>query len=224
MKVVLFGASGMIGQGVQRECLLADDVTEVVSVVRRRSDATHAKLRELEHADFSDFSAIADELVGCDACFFTLGVSSAGMDEAAYTRVTHGFTMAAARTLFGVAPGATFVFVSGAGTDDTERGRTMWARVKGKTENDVRAIGFARAVMFRPGIILPRHGAVSKTRSYRILYMFAGPLLWGLRAIAPQLMTTTEEVGRAMLEVARHGSEQTICDTKAIRALAQRSV
>jgi uncharacterized protein YbjT (DUF2867 family) len=223
MKIVLFGASGMIGQGVQRECLLADDVTEVVSVVRRRGDATHAKLREIEHADFEDFSPIASELAGCDACFYALGVSSAGMDEAAYTRVTHGFTIAAARTLYGVAPGLTFVFVSGAGTDDTERGSTMWARVKGKTENDLRAMGFARAVMFRPGIILPKHGATSKTRSYRILYTIFGPLFWGLRAIAPQLTTTTEEIGRAMLEVARHGSDQPICDTKAIRALARRA-
>jgi len=149
MKVVLFGATGMIGQGVLRECLLAPAVTEVLTVGRAPTGKQHAKLREVTHADLGDLTAIEGDLRGADACFFCLGVSSAGMSEDAYRRITYDYTMAAARVFAALDPEATFVYVSGAGTDSTERGRSMWARVKGKTENDVLAL-LPNAYMFRP--------------------------------------------------------------------------
>src|SRR5271168_55952 len=145
MNVILFGASGMVGQGVLRECLLDPDIGKVLSVVRGPTRQQHAKLRELVHRDFYDFSTIETELYGFEACFFCLGVSSAGMTEEAYTRVTFDLTMAAARTLVKLNPGMTFIYVSGQGTDSSERRRTMWARVKGKTENALFRLPFKAA-------------------------------------------------------------------------------
>lgn len=202
MKVILFGATGMVGQGVLRECLLADDVTEVLAVGRTPVGRAHPKLRELAHRDFTDFTPVEAELAGYDACFYCLGVSSVGRDEADYTVVTHDYTVAAATVLARLNPEMTFVYVSGAGTDSTERGRVMWARVKGRTENAVLAL-FPRGCAFRPGIIQPVHGAVSKTRLYRVIYAVAAPLFPVLRKLAPKRVTTTELVGRAMLRVAR---------------------
>lgn len=219
MKVIVFGATGMIGQGVVRECLRADDVDAVVLVGRRPSGiAAHPKLREIVHADLTDVSAIDGELAGFAACFFCLGISSAGLDEAAYTRVTYDMTMAPARALARHAPDLTFVYVSGAGTDSTERGRTMWARVKGKTENALLAL-FPKAYMFRPGGIQPLHGARSQTRSYRIAYTIAWPLLPLLKLAGA--ITTTERVGLAMLEVARHGADKKLLGNADINRLAR---
>src|SRR5215213_11705312 len=152
MKVIVFGASGMVGQGVLRECLVAEDVESVLSVVRRPTGVRHAKLTELVHGDFTDFSTVRERLTGYDACFFCLGVSSVGLKEPEYTRITYDFTLAAARTLAEVNPGSTFVYVSGAGTDGSAQGRSMWARVKGQTENDVIALPL-RGYAFRPGYI-----------------------------------------------------------------------
>ena len=160
----------MVGQGVLRECLLDPDVQQILSIVRTPSDQHHAKLRELVHNDFFDYSAIEPELTGYDACFFSLGVSSAGMDEAKYTHLTYDLTLAAATTLAHLNPNMTFLYVSGAGTDSTERGRSMWARVKGKTENDILKLPFHAAYMFRPGAIQPMHGIRSKTRLYQTFY------------------------------------------------------
>jgi uncharacterized protein YbjT (DUF2867 family) len=209
----------MVGQGVLRECLLDDDVEAVLAVVRSPTGQRHPKLQEIVHADFSDFSAIADRLSGFDACFFCLGVSSAGMGEAHYRRVTFDITLAAAKILADRNPAMTFVYVSGAGTDSTERGRTMWARVKGKTENALLALPFPAAYMFRPAFIQPGPGIVSRTRSYRILYAVFGPLLPVLRALFPRFVTTTEEVGRAMLEVAKHGVPKRVIENADIIAL-----
>ncbi|MFE4970201.1 epimerase [Streptomyces sp. NPDC056660] len=169
MNVVVFGASGMVGQGVLRACLLDPTVDSVLVVVRRPLGVTHPKLTEVIHDDFTDLSAIGDRLTGLDACFYCLGVSSTGMSEAEYTRVTYDFTLAAARALVAASPGPTFTYVSGEGTDSTEQGRTMWARVKGRTENALLAMPM-NAYMFRPGYIQPRHGAVSRTRAYRVMY------------------------------------------------------
>jgi len=216
MKIVLFGASGMIGQGVLRECLAAPDVERVVSVGRAPLGITHEKLREVIHADFTDFTPIAAELA-CDACLFCLGVSSAGMSEADYTRVTHDFTVAAAQTILRVSPSCTFIYVSGAGSD--EQARSMWARVKGKTETALLAMPFKAAYMFRPGGIQPMHGAKSKTRSYRIAYTVAWPLLPVLKAFGA--ITTTERLGRAMLNAVRRGAPSKYLGTREINALAR---
>jgi uncharacterized protein YbjT (DUF2867 family) len=205
MRVVLFGATGMVGQGVLRECLLDPDVESVVSIGRGATGQQHAKLSELRHSTFLDFSAIEDQLSGFDACFFCLGVSSAGLTEEQYERITYGFTIAAARVLARLNPGMTFIYVSGMGTDSSEHGRSMWARVKGKAENELLRLPFRAAYMFRPGAIVPLHGVQSKTKLYRAFYVLLGPLLPLLQARFPRYVTTTEQIGRAMLKVAKRG-------------------
>ncbi len=221
MKVILFGATGMVGQGVLRECLLDPEVETVLAIVRSPTGQQHAKLRELVHKNFLDFSPIEGELSGYDACFFCLGVSSAGMTEQDYQRVTYDFTLAAAQPLARQNPGMTFIFVSGAGTDSTEQGRTMWARVKGKTENALLRLPFKASYMFRPAFIQPRHGITSKTKLYRILYAVMGPLYPVLKALAPKYVTTTEQVGRAMLKVARQGAPKPVLENWDINSIAQ---
>ena len=220
MRFVIFGASGMVGQGVLRECLLDPEVEQVLSVVRSASGQTDAKLREIVHGDFMDFSGIATELRGYDACFFCLGVSSAGMTEAEYTRVTYAITTAAATTLVRVNPGMVFEYVSGLGTDSTEKGRSMWARVKGKTENALLAMPYKAAYMFRPGVIVPLHGIKSKTRVYQIFYAVTTPLLPALRALFPNQVTTTERLGRAMIAVAKKGYPTKVLEMKDINQAA----
>ncbi|MEU1201545.1 NAD-dependent epimerase/dehydratase family protein [Streptomyces sp. NPDC005813] len=207
MRVVIFGASGMVGQGVLRACLLDDTVTDVLLVVRKPLGTSHPKLRELVHADFADFSAIQDELKDLDACFYCLGVSAAGRKEAEYTRITYDCTLAAARVVGAGNPALTFTYVSGEGTDSTEQGRAMWARVKGRTENALLAMDF-HAYMFRPGYIQPRHGAVSQTGSYRALYRATSWLYPVLHRIAPGHTTTTEHLGRAMIAVAKQKGDE----------------
>ncbi|MFT6673334.1 MAG: hypothetical protein ACJAVZ_004832, partial [Afipia broomeae] len=165
----------------------------------------HPKLRELVHKDFLDFSTIEKDITGYDACFFCLGVSSIGMDAERYRHLTYDITLAAARPLARLNPDMTFVYVTGAGTDSTEQGRVMWARVKGKTENDLLKLPFRAAYMFRPGAIQPLHGVRSKTAWVQALYVMTGPLLGFLHQVAPKYVTTTEEVGRAMLSVAKLG-------------------
>lgn len=221
MKIVLFGATGMVGQGVLRECLLDPEVESVLAVVRSATGQQHAKLREIIHADFTDLSAIEGQLAGLDACFFCLGVSASGMKEADYHHVTYDFTMAAAETLVRVSPAMTFIYVSGAGTDSTERGRWMWARVKGKTENALLRLPFKASYMFRPGFIQPRHGIISKTRLYRVGYAIVGPVIPLLRRMAPGYVISTEDVGRAMLQVAKHGAAERVLENQALGALSQ---
>jgi uncharacterized protein YbjT (DUF2867 family) len=220
MKVLLFGATGMVGQGVLRECLLDRDVESVVSIGRAATEQKDPKLRDVLHSDFLDFSPIEDQLAGFDACFFCLGVSSTGMNEADYQRITYGFTLAAARVLAPLNPNMTFTYVSGAGTDTSEHGRSMWARVKGKTENDLLRLSF-RAYMFRPGLIVPLHGIKSKTRLYRVFYVLLGPLLPLLRALFPNSIITTEQLGRAMLNVARGGWPKPVLEVPDIIAAAR---
>jgi uncharacterized protein YbjT (DUF2867 family) len=212
----------MVGQGVLRECLLDSGVESVLAIVRNATGQRHAKLQELVHQDFFDFSAIGSRLSGYDASFFCLGVSSAGMNEADYQRVTYDITLSAAKTLVERNPAMTFVYVSGAGTDGTGRGRTMWARVKGRTENALLELPFHGAYMFRPAFIQPGPGIASKTRSYRVLYALFGPLFPLLRTLFPGFVTTTEEVGRAMLEVAKHGAPKRVLENADIIALAGR--
>jgi uncharacterized protein YbjT (DUF2867 family) len=213
MKVLLFGATGMVGQGVLRECLLDPDVEGVVAIGRGVTGQKHPKLRELPHNNFLDFSAIEDRLSGFDACFFCLGVSSVGMTEEQYERITYGFTLAAARVLARLNPNMTFIYVSGMGTDSSERGRSMWARVKGSTENELLRLPFRAAYMFRPGAIVPLHGVQSKTKLVRVFYVLLGPLLPLLNALFPKYVTTTEQIGRAMLKIAKHGWPAPVLET-----------
>jgi uncharacterized protein YbjT (DUF2867 family) len=220
MNVIVFGATGMVGQGVVLECLDDPAVTAVLAVGRRASGLAHPKLRDLVHEDFLNYGPIADALRGYDACFFCLGVSSAGMREAEYYRLTHDVTLRAAETLVRLNPAMTFCYVSGAGTDRSERGRSMWARVKGKTENDLLRLPFKAAYMFRPGYIQPQRGVVSRTRLYRGVYAVLGPLYPVLRRLAPDAMTTTVQVGRAMIAVARRGYVRPVLETPDINAAA----
>ncbi|MFD8983936.1 epimerase [Streptomyces sp. NPDC059564] len=205
MNVLLFGGTGMLGRGVLRECLRDESVTGVLSIGRTPLGVTHPKLREHIVPDPSDLSGIAAELPDHDACFFCLGVSSVGMKEDAYRAITYDLTLAVARPLAAANPELTFVYISGEGTDSTERGRSMWARVKGKTENDLLALPF-HAYMFRPGIVQPVSGLPSKTALYRIAYVLTKPLFPILRRFAPNHVTTTEAIGRAMIAVATPGS------------------
>lgn len=202
VRVMVFGATGMVGQGVLRECLLDPQVDEVLAVGRTPLGRSHPKLRELVRADLTDLSPVSEQLTGYDACLFCLGVSSAGMSETDYRRVTYDLTLAVARTLAQVSPGLTFVYVSGQGTDSTEHGRVMWARVKGATENALLALAL-RTYLVRPGYIQPLHGITSKTRLYRAIYAVIAPLYPLIRRLLPNQVTTTEQLGRAMLALAR---------------------
>ena len=219
MKVILFGASGMVGQGVLRECLLDPAVTTVLSIVRSSTGQQHPKLREIVHNDFLDFSSLAAEMSGADACLFCLGVSSAGMSEESYRRVTHDITLAAAGTLVKLNPNMTFVFISGAGTDSSEHGRMMWARVKGQTENELLRLPFKAAYMFRPGVIVPLHGIKSRTMLYRVPYAVLGPILPLLQRLFPKYVTTTEKLGRAMLTAGKQGAPKHVLESSDINKL-----
>ena len=219
MNILLFGATGMVGQGVLRECLLDPDVRNVLSIVRTATAQQHEKLHELVHADFQDFSMIEERLTGFDACFFCLGVTSAGMSEERYRQVTYGITLAAASPLARLNPGMTFIYVSGMGADSTGRSRTMWARVRGETENAVLGLPFKAAYIFRPAAIVPLHGIKSRTSWYRILYALSGRLLPFLQPRLPKYVTTTEQVGRAMLKVVKHGAPKTVLENSDINAV-----
>lgn len=202
MKVILFGASGMVGQGVLRACLEDPEVTEVIAVVRRSLGRDERKLREVIHADFADLSPLAKDLAGADACFYTVGVSAAGRSRSEYELITYTYTVEAARVVAADNPQLTFVYVSGEGTDSSEQGRTYWARVKGRTENALLAMDM-RAYMFRPGMIQPVHGETSGTTWYRLFYTLTSPLYPLLRRVAPRYVTSTELLGRAMIAATR---------------------
>jgi uncharacterized protein YbjT (DUF2867 family) len=222
MKVLIFGATGMVGQGVVRECLRDPEVERIVTIGRSRSAAQNPALqesgfREIVHRDLANLSQIEGELAGFDACFFTLGVSSSGMKEADYERITYGLALAAAETLSRLNPGTTFIYVSGAGTDSSEQGRVMWARVKGRTENALLRLPL-KAYMFRPGIIQPLDGIKSKTPAYRFGYALMKPILPLLHWALPNQVLSTREIGQAMLAVAKRGYAKRILETNDIRA------
>lgn len=208
----------MVGQGVLRECLLAENVERVLTVGRSTTGQHHTKLIELEHSDLFDYTAIETELQNYDACFFCLGVSAAGLTEAEYCRLNHDLPLSAARTLARLNPQMTFIYVSGAGTDSTESGRIMWARVKGKTENDLLRLPFKAVHLFRPGIIQPLHGARSRTALYRFFYTIFKPLFPLLRAMLPNEILTTESIGQAMLTVASQGADKAALEARDINA------
>ena len=219
MRVLIFGATGMVGSGVLVEALESPDVTSVASISRQPTGRSHEKLEEILHDDFFDYSPIRDRLEGIDACFFCLGVSAAGMGEEDYHRLTHDLTLAAAEELLALNPAMTFCYVSGAGTDSSEGGRWMWARVKGKTENRLLAMPFGAVHMFRPAFIQPLKGVRSKTKHYAFFYGLLGPLYPLLRKTFPRHVTNSVTVGRAMLRVAGQGHPERILENWHINEL-----
>ncbi|QNQ08436.1 NAD-dependent epimerase/dehydratase family protein [Sphingomonas alpina] len=218
MKVLIFGATGMVGQGVLRECLRDDGVTEVMTVGRAITGVSHGKLRELVVEDMFAIGTVREGLLQCDACFFCLGVSAVGMSEADYTRITHDLTLVVAERIAALNPGSTFVYVTGAGT--SEQSRMMWARVKGRTEAALARLPFKANFMFRPGFIQPLHGIVSKTGWYRAAYAVTGWIAGPIRRQWPGAMTTTETVGRAMIAVAKRGFDKPVLDNADINRAA----
>ena len=218
MNVLLFGATGMVGDAVLHECLVDPRVDSVLAITRSPLASAHPKVRELLRSDFTQYRDLEQELARIDACFFCLGVTSVGLGEQEYRRLTFDLTLAAARALAEARPGAAFCYVSGEGTDGTGRSRSMWARVKGETENAVLALPL-NAYMFRPGIIRPRPGVRSKTRVYRIFYAMLGPLFPVLRMLAPSHVTTSENLGRAMIRAAIVGYPKRVLENDDINAL-----
>jgi len=218
MKVILFGSTGMVGQGVLRECLEDAGVDSILLVVRQPAGIASSKVEELVHADFFDWSGVEERFAGYDACFFCLGVSAVGKKAADYRRTTYDLTLGVAKMLEQVGSLRTFVYVSGAGTN--ANGRQMWARVKGSTENALLAMPFAQVFCFRPGYIQPLHGVRSKIGWYNGFYAalsWAYPLL---RRVAGKFVTSSEEMGRAMISVARNGYPKKVLETMDIHAAA----
>jgi len=216
MNVLILGATGMVGQAVLRECLLDDAVARVVTLGRTQIAQGHRKLLHIVHADLFALDAVERQLTDLDACFFCLGVSAVGMSEADYTRVTYDLTLSVATVLARLDPGMTFVYVSGTGTDSSERGRTMWARVKGRTENALLRLPFKSAYMLRPGMIVPMHGIKSRTFWYRALYSLLSPVTPLLGRLFPRYVTTSERVGRTMLRLARSGYRVPVLENRDI--------
>jgi uncharacterized protein YbjT (DUF2867 family) len=223
MNVVLFGATGMVGAGALLECLADPRVTSVLAITRSPTGRSHPKLREVLHTDFFNYDGLRAEFAASDACFFCLGVSSIGRNEADYTRLTHDLTMAAARAMADANRKMTFCYVSGVGTDSTERGRTMWARVKGRTENALLALPFKAAFMFRPGYIQPIGDVQSKTGWVQTAYDILAPFYPLVHRLIPDGMTTTANLGRALIQVAITGySESVLYSADFNRLAAQR--
>ena len=209
----------MVGQGVLRECLADPQVQRVLTIGRSVTGGPDAKLKEIVHKDFLNFAAIEEKLSGYDACFYCLGVSAFGMSEAEYQRVTYGYAMAAAETLVRLNPEMTFEYISGAGTDSSEKGQSRWARVKGMTENALMGLPFKAVYALRPGYIQPMHGIKSKTGWYQALYMLMAPLYPIWNAILPNYVTTTEKLGRAMIAIAKRGAPGRVLENRDINAL-----
>jgi hypothetical protein len=218
LKAILTGATGMVGEGVLHECLQHDDVEQVLVVGRKSCGVTHPKLKEIIHPDFYDLSAIEDKLTEYNACFFCLGVSSVGMKEAEFYKPTYTLTMHFATTLSKHNSDMTFCYISGAGTDSTEKGRTMWARVKGKTENDLIKLPFKKVYNFRPGIIKPTKG-LKNTLSF---YKYLGWLIPIIKLISPKYISTLKELGVAMINATTNGYEKQVLEVKDIVALSKK--
>lgn len=210
----------MIGKGVLLECLDHNEISEVLVIGRNFIEMQHPKLKELIHQDFTDFSQIQDQLKGYDACFFCLGISAAGLKEEQYKRITYDFTLTLANTLLDINKDMTFNYVSGQGTDSTEKGRIMWARVKGKTENDLLNLGFYQAFMFRPGAIIPLRGITSKTKGYQFMYDYFTWLLKLIKYFFPNSIVNTTQIGQALINSVLKGYDKQILHSKDIIALA----
>jgi uncharacterized protein YbjT (DUF2867 family) len=210
MKVIITGATGMVGKGVLLECLDHPEVSEVLSIGRSSLKMDHPKLKEMIHKDFSEFESVKNQLNGYDACYLCMGVSAAGLSEEEHTEITHGYTLALANVLFGLNPNMTCTYVSGEGTDSTEKGKTMWARVKGKTENDLLNIGFKQAFMFRPGIIIPLRGIKSGTKMYQFFYNYFMWLVKLIQLLALKSVVNTTQIGEAMINPTKAGYDKKV--------------
>ena len=221
MRVVIFGATGMVGRGVLLECLDDPRVQDVLVVGRRKCGERHEKLREELIEDFFDYWAIRSSFADIDACFFCLGVSSVGQDEESYTRLTHDLTVSVAEALLGAAPGITFIYLSGAGADSTEKGALMWARVRGRLENTLLAMPFKAAYVFRPAYIQPMRGISSRYSSYRMVHAAIRWLFPLLRRLFPGAVTSTEAIARAMISMVESGRRNQILESTDINAAAE---
>ncbi len=210
----------MVGRGVLLECLRDPGVKLVVTLGRTATGLHDPKLQEIVHRDLLDYAGMEETLTGFDACLFCLGVASSGMKEADYERITYGYTMAAAELLARLNAGMTFIFISGSGTDSSEKGRMMWARVKGRTENALLKLPLT-AYMFRPGFIEPMDGIQSKTPMYRRFYSILGPFFPPLRRAFPNQVLSTRQIGRAMLNIVRRGYPTHILEARDIRTAAE---
>jgi hypothetical protein len=219
IRAIITGATGMVGEGVLHECLLHEDVEKVLVINRKPCGVTHPKLTEIICKDFYDLSPIESQLSGYNACYFCLGTSSVGMSEKDYTHVTYDLTMSLAKVLARNNPGMTFCYISGAGTDSTEKGSLMWARVKGKTENDLTKLPFKKAYAFRPGFMKPTPGLKNTLSAYNYL----GWLFPIFNALAPNMVSTLAQVGIAMIHATTHGYEKQVLEVKDIKILAGRT-
>lgn len=214
----------MVGRGVLLESLDHDSINEVLVIGRSSTGMQHPKLKELIHNNFSDFSGLAEQLAGYDACHFCLGISASGLNEEQYRQITYGFTIALAKTLFEINKEMTFIYVSGQGTDSTEKGKMMWARIKGKTENDLLSMGFRQAFMFRPGVIIPLKGIRSRTKSYQFMYDYFMWLVKIIKFISPGSVVTTSQIGLAMINALHTGYDKKVLSPKDIIALSKISI
>ena len=219
IKAIITGTTGMVGKGVLLECLENPAVEGVLVINRHPIDIHHPKLKEIIHSNFFDLSAIEEQLKGYTACFFCLGVSSFRMKEKDFSRVTYDLTLQVAQTLLRINPMLAFCYVSGQGTDSSERGRLMWARVKGKTENALLAM-FSNAYMFRPGYIHPMLGIRSRTAAYNAVYTITKPLYPFLKYLFPKSLTTTQTIGKAMIAVMLKGYDKKVLNPRDINQLA----
>jgi hypothetical protein len=219
IQAVIFGSTGMIGKGLLLECLDSADVKSVLVINRQAGGIKHAKLKEIIHKNFMDLSPLAAELANYNTCYFCLGVTSAGLPEEEYNKITFDLTVSVANDLLKINREIAFCYLSGAGTDSTEKGKMMWARVKGRTENALLAMPFKKAYMFRPGYIQPKRGIRSRTRLYNIMYAIFTPLYYVLRPFKG-LVTDTGSLGRAMIRAVASGYGKQILEVKDINALA----
>jgi hypothetical protein len=218
IRAIITGATGMVGEGVMHECLIHPDVENVLLLSRKTSGISHPKLKEVLHNDFFNLSTVENQLSGYNTCFFCLGVSSLGMNEKDYTKMTHTLTMHVAETLSRMNKEMVFSYISGAGTDGTEKGKSMWARVKGKTENDLMKLPFKRVYAFRPGIIEPTKGLKNTLGLYKSL----GWLLPVFRKFFPKYFCTLKEIGLAMINAASAGYEKPVLEVNDIVTLSRR--
>ncbi|MEM9832450.1 MAG: epimerase [Bacteroidota bacterium] len=223
MKVIITGATGMVGKGVLLECLDHETISEVLVIGRNPVGIMHPKLKEQLHREFSDFTPMAESLVGYDACYFCLGISAAGLSEEQYRKITYDYTVALAKVLYQNNPAMTFIYVSGQGTDSAEKSSMMWARVKGKTENDLLHMGFQQTFMFRPGFIIPLRGIKSRTKVYQFMYDYFMWLVRIVKAIAPNSVVNTTQIGLAMIQATIGSYEKAIITPKDVIVLAERN-
>jgi uncharacterized protein YbjT (DUF2867 family) len=222
MNVLVTGTTGMVGKGVLLECLDHPDVDKVISISRSGLGMEQEKLLDIIHEDFSDYTSIKDKLEGLDACFLCMGVSAAGLSEEKYTKITYDYTLELASTLLELNPNIVCAYVSGQGTDSSEKGRSMWARVKGKTENDLLNMGFRHAYMFRPGAIIPLRGIKSSTKLYQFVYDYFMWLIKLIRFFSPNSVVNTTEIGLSMINLVKSPTPDNIINPAEIKRLASK--